>query len=69
MAAYILGFSIPFFLMVFFITKFSWLKKYSGIVLKIGGVIMIVMGIILYFDKFTLINSLLQPIFGDFQGF
>jgi cytochrome c-type biogenesis protein len=69
MAAYILGFSIPFFLMAFFITKFTWLKRYSGIVMKIGGVVMVVMGIILYFDKFTLINSLLQPIFGDFQGF
>ncbi|MGJ7922560.1 cytochrome c biogenesis CcdA family protein, partial [Neobacillus sp. LXY-4] len=69
MAAYILGFSIPFLLMALFITKFTWLKKYSGTVMKIGGVIMIVMGIILFFDKFTLINSLLQPIFGDFQGF
>ena len=69
MAAYILGFSIPFLLMAFFITKFTWLKKYSGTVMKIGGVIMIVMGIILYFDKLTLFNSLLQPIFGDFQGF
>ncbi|WP_026575615.1 cytochrome c biogenesis CcdA family protein [Bacillus sp. UNC438CL73TsuS30] len=69
MTAYVLGFSIPFLLMAFFITKFSWLKKYSSTVMKIGGVIMIVMGIILYFDKLTLINSLLQPIFGDFQGF
>lgn len=69
MAAYIFGFSIPFLLMAFFITKFTWLKKYSDTVIKIGGVIMIVMGVILYFDKFTLINSLLQPLFGDFQGF
>ncbi|MDQ6600708.1 cytochrome c biogenesis CcdA family protein [Bacillus salipaludis] len=69
MTAYVLGFSIPFLLMAFFITKFSWLKKYSSTVMKIGGVIMIVMGIILYLDKLTLINSLLQPIFGDFQGF
>ncbi|MGF6949074.1 cytochrome c-type biogenesis protein [Neobacillus sp. B4I6] len=69
MTAYVLGFSIPFLLMAFFITKFSWLKKYSSTVMKIGGVIMIVMGIILYFDKLTLINSLLQPIFGGFQGF
>jgi cytochrome c-type biogenesis protein len=37
--------------------------------MRIGGGIMIVMGIILFFDKITLINSLLQPIFGDFQGF
>lgn len=69
MAAYILGFSIPFLLMALFITKFTWLKKYSGTVMKIGGGIMIVMGIILFFDKLTLFNSLLQPIFGDFQGF
>lgn len=69
MAAYVLGFSIPFLLMAFFITKFTWIKKYSGSVMKIGGVIMVAMGIILFFDKLTLINSLLQPIFGDFQGF
>ncbi|WP_096271170.1 cytochrome c biogenesis CcdA family protein [Paucisalibacillus globulus] len=69
MSAYILGFSIPFFLLAIFITKFTWLKKYSGKFMKIGGGIMIVMGVILFFDKFTLINSLLAPIFGDFQGF
>jgi cytochrome c-type biogenesis protein len=55
--------------MAFFITKFTWVKKYSGPVMRIGGGIMIVMGIILFFDKLTLINSLLAPIFGDFQGF
>ncbi|MEG0258868.1 MAG: cytochrome c biogenesis protein CcdA [Lysinibacillus sp.] len=69
MAAYILGFSIPFFLMAFFTPKFTWLKKYNGIIMKIGGIIMIIMGLILFFDKFTLINSLLKPIFGNFQGF
>ncbi len=69
MAAYIIGFSMPFLLMAFFISKFNWLRKYSGIFMKVGGGIMIAMGIILFFDKFTLINSLLQPIFGDFQGF
>ncbi|MBP2243289.1 hypothetical protein J2Z40_003888 [Cytobacillus eiseniae] len=30
---------------------------------------MIVMGIALFFDKLTLFNSILAPIFGDFQGF
>ncbi|WP_342537630.1 cytochrome c biogenesis protein CcdA [Sporosarcina sp. FSL K6-1540] len=69
MAAYVLGFSIPFLLMAFFITKFTWIKKYSGPVMKIGGGIMIGMGIILFFDKLTIINSLVQPMFGDFQGF
>lgn len=69
MGAYVLGFSVPFLLMAFFITKFNGIKKYSGSVMKIGGGIMIAMGIILFFDKLTLINSFLQPIFGDFQGF
>ncbi|MDI7741872.1 cytochrome c biogenesis protein CcdA [Lysinibacillus fusiformis] len=69
MLAYILGFSVPFLLMAFFISKFNWIKKYSNTLMKIGGAIMVIMGIILYFDKFTLINSLLQPIFGGFQGF
>lgn len=69
MGAYVLGFSIPFLLMAFFITKFTWVKKYSGSVMRIGGVIMIAMGMVLFFDKLTWINSLLQPVFGDFQGF
>lgn len=69
MFAYILGFSVPFFLMAFFITKFKWISKYSGLFMKIGGGIMIVMGIILFFDKLSLVNSFLTPIFGDFQGF
>lgn len=69
MFSYILGFSVPFLLMAFFITKFTWLKKYSGVFMKIGGSIMILMGVVLFFDKLSLINSLLAPIFGDFQGF
>lgn len=69
MSSYILGFSIPFFLLAFFITKMSWLKKYTGTFMKAGGSVMILMGILLFFDKFALFNSLLAPIFGDFQGF
>ncbi|WP_305082625.1 cytochrome c biogenesis CcdA family protein [Oceanobacillus alkalisoli] len=69
MGAYILGFSIPFLLMAFFIAKFTWIKKYSGAFMKVGGSIMIVMGIILFFDMFTIFNSLFTPIFGDFRGF
>ncbi len=68
MATYILGFSVPFLLMAFFTTKLTFLKKYNSVMMKIGGIIMIIMGIILFFDKLTLINSLLQPFFGEFQG-
>lgn len=69
MISYVLGFAVPFLLLAFFIAKFTKLRKYSGILMKIGGVIMILMGILLFFNKLTIINSLLTPIFGDFQGF
>ncbi|WP_342511519.1 cytochrome c biogenesis protein CcdA [Sporosarcina sp. FSL K6-1522] len=69
MIAYILGFAIPFFVLSFFITKLGWIRKSSGIIMKVGGYIMIAVGILLFFDGMTYIISLLSPIFGDFQGF
>lgn len=57
MIAYVLGFCIPFFLLTFFITKINILKKYSQGITKIGGVIMIIMGLLLFFDKLTAITQ------------
>lgn len=57
MVAYVLGFCIPFFLLTFFITKINILKKYSQTITKIGGVIMIIMGLLLFFDKLTAITQ------------
>lgn len=57
MIAYVLGFCIPFFLLTFFITKINILKKYSQIITKIGGVMMIIMGLLLFFDKLTAITQ------------
>lgn len=57
MVAYVLGFCIPFFLLTFFITKINILKKYSQIITKIGGVMMIIMGLLLFFDKLTAITQ------------
>lgn len=69
MGAYILGFSAPFFILAFFTSKLIVLKKYSHYLMKVGGTFMVIMGLVLFFDKFTMINSLIQPFFGDFQGF
>lgn len=69
MVAYILGFSLPFFTLAFFVTKMSWIKKYSPIIMKIGGAVMIVVGLILFFDQMTIFNRILSPVFGGFQGF
>lgn len=70
MAAYCLGFSVPFLFMSFFIEKVSFIKQYSQLFMKVGGVIMIIMGIFLYFDWMTkIISFLTNNVFGGFTGF
>lgn len=70
MISYILGFSIPFFIMSFFIGKSVWIKKYNHKIFKFGGYITIIMGIILFFDWMTNITSFLtNNVFGGFTGF
>src|SRR5699024_7193770 len=57
MLFYVLGFSI------------SFLKKHGNSFMKFGGILMIVMGILLYFDWMRFIIELLIPLFGGFTGF
>ncbi|TDL94107.1 cytochrome c biogenesis protein CcdA [Macrococcus brunensis] len=58
MILYVLGFCIPFFLLTFFITKLKFIRTYSQVLMKIGGVIMIIMGILLFFDLLVEITRL-----------
>ena len=37
MLMYVLGFAIPFFVLSFFITRLGWIRKYSGLIMKIGA--------------------------------
>lgn len=69
MIAYSLGFSIPFFILSLFIGKLQWIKRNNVKIVKIGGYIMIVMGIVLFFDWMTKIIIYLTPLFGGFTGF
>jgi cytochrome c-type biogenesis protein len=69
MLTYVLGFAIPFFLLSIFITRVKWIQKYSHTITKVGGFIMIALGIILFFDGLTLIIAWLSPFFGGFMGF
>ena len=69
MIAYLLGFAIPFLpscLSLF--GKMNWIRKHNVKIVKIGGIIMILMGILLFFDGLTLIISLFSSLFGDFTG-
>lgn len=69
MMVYVLGFAIPFFFLSFFITRITWIRRHSMTITKVGGYLMIVFGIILFFNGMKYLTGLLSPIFGDFQGF
>lgn len=66
--AYILGFAIPFFVMAFFIGKTRFILKYSERLMKWGGALMVLLGILLYTDQMTVLTAWLSKITG-FQGF
>ncbi|WP_047982422.1 MULTISPECIES: cytochrome c biogenesis CcdA family protein [Ornithinibacillus] len=68
MIAYVLGFSIPFFVLSFFVGRIKWIKKHSVKIIKVGGYIMILMGVALFFDWLTKLTSFLAGWFG-FYGF
>ncbi|GLC89386.1 cytochrome c biogenesis CcdA family protein [Lysinibacillus piscis] len=69
MFAYYLGFAIPFFVLSFFISRMTWIRTHSQKIVKIGGYIMIAVGILLFFDGLTYVTRILSPIFGGFIGF
>lgn len=69
MIIYSLGFSIPFFILSFFLGKLQWIRANSAKIVKIGGYAMILMGIVLFFDWMTKITAYASALFGGFQGF
>ncbi|MDN4492448.1 cytochrome c biogenesis CcdA family protein [Ureibacillus aquaedulcis] len=69
MLSYYLGFAIPFFVLSFFISKLGWIRKHSQKIVKVGGYVMIAVGILLFFNGLDYIIRILSPIFGGFTGF
>ncbi len=69
MIAYILGFAIPFLVLSFFVGKLKWIRTNSGKIVKVGGYIMIVVGLMLFFDLMKVLYSVFSTLFGGFQGF
>jgi cytochrome c-type biogenesis protein len=69
MSAYSLGFAIPFLILSFFVGRMKSIRKHSALIMKIGGYVMIVMGIMLFFDWMTKIIIVFSGLFGGFTGF
>lgn len=68
MISYVLGFAIPFIVLSFFVGKMKWIRRHSMKITKIGGYIMILFGIVLFFNWFAKFTSLLAEWTG-FSGF
>ncbi|SFE87103.1 cytochrome c biogenesis CcdA family protein [Alteribacillus iranensis] len=50
---YVVGFSVPFLALGFFAGSTKWIIKYSNIIMKIGGVLLIIIGVLLYTGELT----------------
>lgn len=68
-SAYALGFAVPFFVLAFFLGTARWILKYSAAVMKVGGGVMILMGILLFTDQMTKITVWLNLITPDWLKF
>lgn len=56
--AYSLGFALPFLLMSFFLGQTKWILRYSNLFMKVGGALLVIIGVLLYFNKMTIIIGL-----------
>lgn len=56
---YVIGFAIPFLLLTFFLGSTKWIVQKSQIIMKVGGVIMIAMGIVLFTGQMPRITQFL----------
>lgn len=66
---YALGFAIPFLILAYTLGSVRSILKYSETISKIGGWLMVLMGILLLTNWITRISALLISIFGGFVGF
>lgn len=56
---YVIGFALPFLILTFFIGKTRWIVRHSNIIIKIGAVMLILMGFVLFLGLMPQISSFL----------
>ncbi|WP_058308795.1 cytochrome c biogenesis CcdA family protein [Gracilibacillus massiliensis] len=62
---YVIGFAIPFLVLTFFIGSTKWLVRYSQKIMKVGGAIMVAMGILLFTGQLASISNFLLKLVQD----
>lgn len=62
---YVVGFVLPFIILTFFLGSTRWIVRHSNIIMKIGAVIMIIMGLVLFFGLMPRISAFLLELIQD----
>src|SRR5690625_1621564 len=56
---YVIGFALPFLLFTFFLGSTKFITRHTGLIMKIGGVVMIIMGLVLFTGQLPAISGYL----------
>lgn len=62
---YVIGFALPFILLTFFIGSTKWIVRKSQVIMKAGGIVMIIMGVVLFFGQMPVITGALLDLIQD----
>ena len=68
MAVYSLGFALPFLLLAYTLGSVRGLQRYAGVLSRIAGAVMVVMGLLLAFGQLTLLIQWLIKLYGGYVG-
>jgi len=62
---YVIGFALPFLVLTFFLGSTRWIVRHSNIIMKVGGVLMIIMGLVLFLGLMPVITGFLLDLVQD----
>lgn len=62
---YVIGFALPFLILTFFLGSTRWIVRHSQIIMKVGGVIMIIMGLVLFTGQMPRITEFMLDLVED----
>ncbi|GGB40145.1 cytochrome c biogenesis protein CcdA [Virgibacillus dakarensis] len=62
---YVIGFSLPFLILTFFLGSTRWIVRHSQVIMKVGAVMMIIMGLVLFFGLMPRITEFLLNLVQD----
>lgn len=62
---YVIGFALPFVVLTFFLGSTKWIVRHTGLIMKVGGILMITMGIILFLGLMPRISAFLLDLVND----